>query len=371
MTKRIKPVILILENSVSVTGALKSIVLSSLKMKDEFDFIFILPQKSSGKQFVEEHGFEVVFLNMIEIRKKPLPLLLYVPMLIKNVFVLRSLVRRRTVSLIVNNDFYNIIPPVYTSLGGNVPYICYVRFLPVKFPTSLVRFWNRLHFRHAKKIVAVSEAVKEQLPGSEKVLVIHNELPNHPVPYAESSSTIILYCANYIPGKGHEHALKGFAAIAQQYPEWKLRFVGGDMDLEKNKRYKNDLIKMASDLGLISQVIWDSFVANVAEAYQGSSFVLNFSESESFSMTCLEALYYGRPVVATKSGGPSEIIDHEQTGLLVDLGNITAITTAIRYLIDNHKQREIMGKRGYLSVRDNFSYDKTIEKLRSVYQSII
>src|SRR5688572_29023724 len=99
----------------------------------------------------------------------------------------------------------------------------------------------------------------------------------------------------------------------------------------------------------------------MAEEYQRAAFVLNFSESESFSMTVLEAMYYGRPVVATRSGGPSEIIDQNESGILVDLKDVTAMANAIEYLIDNPEKRERMAHQAYERVRRKFSFENTVQ----------
>ena len=80
------------------------------------------------------------------------------------------------------------------------------------------------------------------------------------------------------------------------------------------------------------QVEWHAFAEKISEEYLDAAIVLNFSESESFSLTCLEAMFYGRPVIATRSGGPSEIIDHNESGILVDVKDVDAMANAMTNL---------------------------------------
>ena len=89
------------------------------------------------------------------------------------------------------------------------------------------------------------------------------------------------------------------------------------MGLEKNKKFKAELIELSKSLGVNHQVDWMDFTDQMREEYLKACFVINFSESESFSLTCLEALYFGRPVIATRCGGPEEIIDEKESGFLV------------------------------------------------------
>ncbi len=367
-----KPRILIIENSTDVTGALNSILRSSHFLSDLYEFTFILPRKSKATEYVKKQGFHCLELPMKEMRKNFFSLLLYFPFLIFNTIKITRLMRTLRIDLIVNNDFYNLLPATCTFFGGKIPYVCYVRFLPSKFPSLLVRLWSGLHERYALIIIAVSNAVKTELPNQNKVVVVGNELPQtEDAAYAPSESTLLLYPANYIRGKGHDYALESFAVIAKKYPDWKLRFVGSDMNLQKNKDFKTALIKRAEELHISNQIEWLGFSDDIARLYTASSIILNFSESESFSLTCLEAMFYGRAVVATACGGPSEIIDANETGILVPVNDLKAMAKGIEFLISHPKEREIMASRAYQKVRVKFSNQNTIQKLGEVYSRAI
>lgn len=366
-----KPAIVIIENSIGPTGSLYSILRSSSSLKDSFEFVFVLPSNSNSAMAASASGVQVRHIPMKELRRNALSMVGYIPWLIVNVLHLRKLLKRSGASLIVNNDFYNLLPAIACWMGSTVPYVCYVRFLPSKFPKLLVKLWYGLHAKYARRIIAVSEAVKRELPGAEKNVVIYNELPDIPVDFNKSASTLILFPANYITGKGQDLALEAFARISGLYPDWILRFVGGDMGLEKNNIFKQLLINRADELGLSKEVQFLDFSTNLSEHYQQAAFTLNFSESESFSLTTLEAQFYGRAVIVTRCGGPEEIIVDGETGILVPLSDVEAMSKAIEYLIVNPDIRNRMGEKGYHHVRQKFSYDNTIAKLGGLYQQEI
>jgi glycosyltransferase involved in cell wall biosynthesis len=278
--------------------------------------------------------------------------------------------KKENVNLIVNNDFYNMLPSACRFFGSKVPYVCYVRFLPSKFPRKLVAFWTNTHVRFASKIIAVSNAVKRELPNQNNIVVIGNELPqNESVEFTESESTLILYPGNYIRGKGQDYALECFARISDKHPQWKLRFVGGDMDLEKNRLYKESLIQRCSDLGLQGRVKWLGFATDLMSQYADASVVLNFSESESFSLTVLEGMYYGKAVLATDCGGPSEIIDDQTTGLLVPVNDIDAMSQSLDRLLSDDHFRLLTSRNAYIQIRLKFNSQKITDQLMSVYNS--
>ena len=364
--------VLILENSIAVTGALKSILRSSLYLRDWYDFVFVLPSGSQAVQTVKAQGFVCEQLPMREVRKNFFSLIIYFPYLLLNTIRLKKLVSSGNIDMIVNNDFYNLLPVAYRFFGGEVPYVSYVRFLPSKFPQILVRFWSACHHRYAARVIAVSNAVKKELPYKNNALVINNELPQaEDVVFSPSRSKLILYPANYIKGKGHEYALESFSNLHKKHPDWKLRFVGGDMGLEKNKRYKQSLIKTASELGMSDRIEWLGFVSDIDTHYLAASIILNFSESESFSLTCLEGMFYGRTVIATDCGGPSEIIDDGITGMLVPIKDIGRMCDAMDLIMSNPARREELAAKGYTCVREKFSNSKITDELHKIYDTAL
>jgi glycosyltransferase involved in cell wall biosynthesis len=366
-----KPRVLIVENSIDFTGALNSIVRSCGELSDSFEFNFVVPKGSKTIPYIKSLGLTVHVLPMKEIRKEWTAIISYLPVLLVNSFRFGRLLKRLSVDVVLCNDFYNLIPSIYKMFGGQVPYICYVRFRPSKFPTPLVKFWCWFHDRFAAKIVAVSNTVKRELPQQSAVIVIGNEVPIDRIAFTPSVSETILYPANYIRGKGHEFALRTFAILSRKYPNWKMKFVGSDMGLQKNSHFKRELIEEASNLGISHVVEWGNFQKEMSSQYLEAAIVLNFSESESFSLTCLEAMFYGRPVVATKSGGPEEIIDEGESGLLVNLSDVEGMVSAVDSLISNPERREQLGRTAFERIRKKCSYENTVGKLKTAYNSAL
>src|SRR5688572_15445667 len=197
-----KPRILIIENSIAVTGALQSILRSSNELQSTFEFVFILPENSQAIPYVKGLNYRVFEMPMKELRKKITSLMMYAPNLMYNTYRLSKIIKDQKIDLLVVNDFYNLLPAMYKIAGGRLPYICYVRFLPSKFPSGLVKFWCSLHQRNAYTTVAVSEIVKKELPYQKNVVVIGNELPAEEAAFLTTlNDTTILYPANYIQGK--------------------------------------------------------------------------------------------------------------------------------------------------------------------------
>jgi glycosyltransferase involved in cell wall biosynthesis len=364
-----RPKILIIENSLYVTGALKSIIRTSKDLSDDFDFVFVIPTHSKGKYLIESRGFTKIYeLRMRELSRRIVAVIGYFPFLILNAIRLKRIITKENIQIIHNNDLYNLLPVALRLMGTSVPYICHVRFLPDKFPGWLFNSWIWLHLRYANQIICVSHHLKDKLPTHSKIDMIYNELPEE----SDRSKNIkktntLLYISNIIKGKGQEYAIEAFSQLSSIYPDWKLRFVGGDMGLSKNKSFKLSLIELANKKNLNDKIEWVDFTEQVEFEYKSAAITLNFSESESFSLTCVEAQAFGCPVVATRCGGPSEIINDGQTGFLVPIKDITAMVKAMRILMSDPKLRASFAEKAREMVQSKFSIKQTSARLKEFY----
>jgi len=363
------PRILILDNSKAVTGAMKAIINSTSQLRSSYVFRYIIPKGSTTRAWYRQG--EVFELNMIELSNRSGAIISYIPMLIVNAFRLKKFVKQQNIDLIHVNDLYNLIPVVARFFGSRAPYVCHVRFMPERFPKSLFDFWLNVNLKHASKVVVVSEALKKKLPPHEKIVVVYDGYDFNKSVGATSGGSTFLYLSNTIPGKGQDHALRAFINVHKQLPQWKLRFVGGDMGLQKNKEYLSGLKKTAHDAGIDDRVEWQGFTDNVASQYRAADIVLNFSESESFSMSSLEALSCGRPLIVTDCGGPSEIVQHEVTGILVPNRDVKAMERAMIRLATDAQLRTILGRNAETDMRKRFDVTQTAKKLDEVYRSCL
>jgi glycosyltransferase involved in cell wall biosynthesis len=248
--------------------------------------------------------------------------------------------------------------------------------MPNRFPALLFNSWLGLHFLVAEKVVAVSESVLRILPSNDKLILIHNELPieeRHAKTALAKDKPfyIFLYLANFMKGKGQDYALEAFAIVSSRLSNWRLRFVGGTMGLKKNSEYRDSLLEKAKALGIHEKTEWIGFTEDVEREYKEADVVLNFSESESFSITCVEAQFFGRPIIVTDCGGPAEIVVTGETGLLIPNKDVGAMKQAMEKLALDYNLRQEMGLKAREVVRRKFSIDKTSLRLKEVYSNII
>lgn len=366
--------ILILENSVAFTGAFKAALQQAKILQPDYRFIFCIPSKSTTASILKSYGFKYYQLPLVEISRSPKNLLLYFPALFSNFFRLKKIIRQEQCYIVQVNDFYNLLGSLLNLLGYKVKLITYVRFLPSSIPSTLRKLWVKTAQRYSSRVIAVSDSVLMQLPQHKQTVRIYD-----PVAFEEkydkeirSKNEIVqfLYLANYTKGKGQEDAINAFALAYKEIKNIRLNIYGGDMGLGKNRQFRADLEADVTSMALDDVIIFHDFVSDTEKVIKKSDVLLNFSKAESFSMTVAEASYYGIPVIATRSGGPEEIIEHEKTGLLVEIGNVEAMKDAIINMALSKELRERLGHNARLYVRTKFNQEDFLVNFRNLLNEI-
>jgi glycosyltransferase involved in cell wall biosynthesis len=92
---------------------------------------------------------------------------------------------------------------------------------------------------------------------------------------------------------------------------------------------------------------------------------------EPFGMPLIEAMAVGLPVIATRGGAFSEIVDDGKTGMLVDRGDAGSLAKAISNLLNDDELRTSMGKAGRKRALELFSWEKIVKNLLDLYEKIL
>jgi len=88
-------------------------------------------------------------------------------------------------------------------------------------------------------------------------------------------------------------------------------------------------------------------------------------------MPVIEAMSCGLPVVSTKSGGITELVEDGKTGFLVERGDAQMLADAILRLLKNEALRELMGQAGRARVLECFTWDKITDDFLTLYRGSI
>ncbi|MDB4915538.1 MAG: glycosyl transferase group 1 [Gemmatimonadetes bacterium] len=132
-------------------------------------------------------------------------------------------------------------------------------------------------------------------------------------------------------------------------------------------------------LGIADRVKFTGYLPRTElEAYLQSCLALvlpavtnEVAGTEGLGVALIEALSYGRPVIASDVGGIPDVVIHERTGLLVPEGDAMALARAMERLERDHAFACELGERGRAHVQDRFSWSAIVGALRSIYDTAI
>ncbi len=145
------------------------------------------------------------------------------------------------------------------------------------------------------------------------------------------------------PGKGHETLMKAAALIRAECPEVRFRMAGSPAHEEAS--YQRDLLKMRDRLGLKGIFEYGGYVSDVPGFLSASDLVVHAAQAEAFGLAAVEALACGRPVVGRAGEGLDEILDEGAGGIRVDSDDPILWATALKNLLKNKKQYQVLSRR--------------------------
>jgi glycosyltransferase involved in cell wall biosynthesis len=132
-----------------------------------------------------------------------------------------------------------------------------------------------------------------------------------------------------------------------------------------------ELLSLRSELGLEGRVHFVGFLDDVARAVRAFDVFALSSSDEGFSLVTVQAMATGLPVVATRSGGPEEIVQDGVTGRLVPTGDPEALAGAIARVLSSPDRGRAMGAAGRSRATDSFSLDTMIRGYDRLYRDVL
>jgi len=184
----------------------------------------------------------------------------------------------------------------------------------------------------------------------------------------------ILFVGRLVERKGVEYLLEAIKLLKDREGlSVRLTVVGEgnkkEYLLEKKRKlklYDKDVIfkGMISEQELIRQYqLCDIFVL--------PAIIDSTGDTEGLGVVLLEAMSFGKPVIASRVGGIVDIVKDNKTGILVNEKSPSELAQAIKYLIENPEEKRRLSKKGYEFQKKNFSWDSITESLINNYQNLI
>lgn len=166
--------------------------------------------------------------------------------------------------------------------------------------------------------------------------------------------------------KGLDVLLDVAALLKPRSPGIRFVIVG---DLDRGRGI--ELLNQRASRGLTDDVVITGFRSDVDRALAAFDVYALTSRSEGFSLSLIEAMASGLPVVATRCGGPEQILSDGVTGLLVENGSAEAVASTIERLRASADERQRLGAAAREAVRERFTLDTQVRSYERLYQQCL
>jgi glycosyltransferase involved in cell wall biosynthesis len=179
----------------------------------------------------------------------------------------------------------------------------------------------------------------------------------------DPSRKYVACVARFHPVKDHRTLIEAFASVAAAHHDADLLLVG-------DGALRPELEQQCRDLNLSSRVRFLGVRHDVADLLRAADVFALTSVSEAASITLLEAMGSGLPVVVTRVGGNPEIVREGVDGFLAARGDAKAIASALVRLLDEPDLATELGASGATRVQSTFRLDQTVDKYYELYSML-
>ena len=232
--------------------------------------------------------------------------------------------------------------------------------------------------RNLPRFVAISDMVKQDMMRwyripEEQITVIYNGVDTerfHPrnrqfreevrARHGLRDELVILFVSNNFRMKGLDYLLQALAEIKQDsHPPLKLLVLGRDR--------KKPYLRMARKLGVSEEVIFVGATKDPEKYYGAADLLVHPTFYDACSLTVLEGLASGLPVITSLSNGASGVIAHGEEGWLLDNArNVEELKRGIRYFFEEELRNRVacQGRRKAEGYSERANFDRMMQLFR-------
>ena len=180
---------------------------------------------------------------------------------------------------------------------------------------------------------------------------------------APNNEKVIVHTSNFRPVKRVPETIKILDIVRKEIPA-KLVLVGDGPD-------RSECERLCRELKLCDHVKFLGKQNGLVDILNASDLFLIPSQSESFGLAALEAMSCALPVISSSVGGLPELIKHNETGFIAEIGDIGRMAKYAIELFSNKRKYDLFSNASRKRVENNFDKKIVIPEYESFYNKIM
>ncbi|ODS33237.1 MAG: glycosyltransferase [Candidatus Scalindua rubra] len=290
-----------------------------------------------------------------------------------------KIIKENNIHMIQSHGYKtNVIALILKMLTG-LPWISFVHGWTAE--DAKIKLYNKIDgylLRFPDMVITVSDSYRNRLIEMgiqpEKVVTIHNAIdPEEHITLNEDirgqldlskDKFVIGVIGRLSPEKGQRIFLDAFKEIKTSIPGVKALIIGDGPDIKSLKNY-------SQSLGFDGTVKFLGHCADILPFYRAIDLLVIPSFSEGLPNVLLEAMYCGKPVVATSVGGIPEVVVNNHSGVLVRQGDSKALASGVIATLSDKGKKAYLAKNGKEVIMKRFLPGSRVEKILSIYKTLL
>lgn len=233
-------------------------------------------------------------------------------------------------------------------------------------------------YRHCERVIAVSRAIASLLAQggvcAERVRVVYEGVPDRPAEGGgrqvfealgiPAGAPVVGNVAALTDHKDHRTLLEAAALARARVPEARFLILGeGELRASLEAR--------AHELGLSDRVVFAGFRTDLDRLIPAFSILCLSSHHEGLGTSLLDAMNFGRPIVATNAGGISEAVEDGVSGRVVETRAPQQLADALCEILLDPERGAAMGAAGRQRFLERFSTERMLDATLRVYAELL
>ena len=192
-------------------------------------------------------------------------------------------------------------------------------------------------------------------------------------PAANKNLVTVLYAGRFEGRKGTDVLLAAIPELCNKYPFARFVLVGEDRTLPDGSSLGGAFRLRHAGKKFMDRVIFTGGVsdAQLEQHLQACDIFAAPSRYESFGLVFLEAMMFGKPVVACRAGGMNEVIEEGVTGVLAEPGDVSSLAVAIGTLLEDAETRVLLGRAGRERYLQLYTREALIKRTLKFYRDTL
>lgn len=242
------------------------------------------------------------------------------------------------------------------------------------------RWQVALKYRLYDHVITISEAIRQVLLSEglapAKVSCVRSAVDAAPylAPVSRAAflqefrlpdtAIVVGMVAQLIQRKGHFYLLESIDALRGDYPNLRVLLFGkgplqAELEAEITRRNLGSIISLAG------------FRTDLPQWLGGLDILAHPADMEGLGVSLLQASAAAIPIIASRAGGLPEAVVDGVNGLLIPRGDIAALGSALRRLLDDVELRKRMGNAGRARILSEFSVDAMVNGNLAIYNTVL